>query len=52
MLGYLKNKGIEKAILNAQEYVKGFYKKLGFKQKGEVFIEAGIPHIRMFIDLI
>lgn len=51
-LCYLKDKGIEKAILNAQEHAKRFYEKLGFQQEGEIFVEAGIPHVRMFKDLI
>jgi predicted GNAT family N-acyltransferase len=34
-------------VLNAQTAVEGFYRKLGFAPEGEVFNEAGIPHIRM-----
>ncbi|MCX7654232.1 MAG: PatB family C-S lyase [Fervidobacterium sp.] len=33
--------------LNAQVQVKDFYKKLGYKQVGEEFLEAGISHVRM-----
>lgn len=44
---YLRKKGVKKAILNAQEYVIGFYEKLGFKKDGDVFEEAEIPHIKM-----
>ena len=47
-LDYLKEKGIEKAVLDAQEHAKKFYEKLGFKQEGEVFMEVGIPHVKMF----
>jgi len=39
--------GGEKIVLNAQIHVKGFYERLGYKQVGEVFVEAGIPHVRM-----
>ncbi len=30
--------------LHAQEYVTGLYAKFGFEERGEVFMEAGIPH--------
>lgn len=33
--------------IEAQEYAKGFYENVGFKQSSEVFILDGIPHIRM-----
>ena len=38
--------------LDAQDHARKFYEKLGFKQEGEVFMEVGIPHIKMFMDLI
>jgi predicted GNAT family N-acyltransferase len=28
-----------------------FYEKFGFEKKGEVFDEAGIPHVRMSLVL-
>ena len=34
-------------ILNAQESVIEFYKKLGYEAEGEKFVEAGIVHIKM-----
>jgi ElaA protein len=30
--------------LHAQDYVTGLYAKFGFEERGEVFMEAGIPH--------
>ena len=33
--------------MNAQQAVQGFYEKFGFEPDGNVFEEAGIPHIRM-----
>ncbi len=33
--------------LNAQVQAKGFYRRLGFAEEGEVFEEAGISHIHM-----
>ena len=31
----------------AQEYAKGFYESVGFKQSSDVFMLDGIPHIKM-----
>jgi predicted GNAT family N-acyltransferase len=44
---FLNTKDIPEIKINAQLYVKDFYQKLGFEQQGEVFEEAGIPHIEM-----
>ena len=33
--------------VNSQEAVIGFYEKCGFEQVGEMFVEAGINHIKM-----
>ncbi len=38
---------IDKVILDAQLPVIPFYQKLGFQTTGSVFMDAGIPHIRM-----
>jgi len=35
--------------LNSQKKVAGFYKKLGFKVRGDVFYEAKIPHYKMVL---
>ncbi len=37
--------------LNSQSYVASLYDKLGFIRRGEEFLEEGIPHIRMDLDL-
>lgn len=34
-------------FLNAQTYLQGFYKTLGFRVSGDEFLEDGIPHIPM-----
>ncbi len=39
--------GEEKQYLHSQLSAKGFYEKLGFKAYGDVYEEAGIPHISM-----
>ena len=33
--------------IEAQEYAKGFYESVGFKQSSESFMLDGIPHIKM-----
>ena len=33
--------------IEAQEYAKGFYESVGFKQSSDTFSPSGIPHIRM-----
>jgi predicted GNAT family N-acyltransferase len=38
---------IEEVVIHAQEYVMGLHKKLGFEPEGEIFEEAGIPHVKM-----
>lgn len=34
-------------ILHAQAHLERFYAGFGFERRGEGFIEAGIPHVRM-----
>ena len=50
---YIKNniKG-EKIELSAQMYLDNFYKDLGFYSKGEEYLEDGIPHQRMYFNLV
>ena len=40
-------KDVKQVVVNAQEYVKGLYRQLGFVQEGGIFDEAGIPHVKM-----
>ncbi len=55
VLNFLEKKAIElgakKIILNSQEYVKDFYINLGYLEKGNIFLEAGIPHIKMYKNI-
>tara|TARA_B100001250_G_scaffold183026_1_gene157526 strand:- start:478 stop:921 length:444 start_codon:yes stop_codon:yes gene_type:complete len=41
-----------KIELSAQKYLDKFYRELGFYVEGEEYLEDGIPHQRMFFDLI
>jgi len=51
IMEHAKNIGIKRIYLHSQTYIKDFYKKLGYKEIGDEFTEAGITHIEMFIDL-
>ena len=43
-----RGKGYGKRIdIEAQEYARGFYEQVGFRQSSEPFMLDGIPHIRM-----
>lgn len=33
--------------IEAQEYAKGFYERVGFRQSSDTFMLEGIPHIKM-----
>jgi predicted GNAT family N-acyltransferase len=46
-----KQNNVQEVVIHAQEYVKGLHQQLGFKQIGEVFEEAGIPHVKMIRQL-
>jgi predicted GNAT family N-acyltransferase len=43
----IASKHIPEVVINSQEYVKALYQKIGFVEEGRIFIEAGIPHIKM-----
>jgi len=39
--------GIKTIVLHAQLAASGFYQRLGYRRRGELFEEAGIMHIEM-----
>jgi ElaA protein len=41
----------DKIKIEAQSYAKEFYEKAGFKQVTEEFLEDGIPHIQMVLEI-
>ena len=50
---YIKNNYNNKSIeLAAQKYLDKFYTDLDFYSEGEDYLEDGIPHQRMFYDLV
>ncbi|MEL6221978.1 MAG: GNAT family N-acetyltransferase [Cyanobacteria bacterium J06627_8] len=50
-IAYVRNQGIPEIKINAQTHARVFYDKLGFEQHGDIFDEAGIPHIEMRLHL-
>lgn len=40
-------RGEREVMLHAQRSAEGFYRRLGFEQRGEAFEEAGIVHVEM-----
>ena len=46
-----RSQGMSRSVLNAQEYVKGFYASHGYVEHGGVFLEVEIPHIEMRKEL-
>ena len=43
--------GAARIDLEAQEYARGFYERVGFRQSSDPFMLDGIPHIRMSLYL-
>ena len=42
--------GHARLMLSAQDHLRSFYAAWGFQPRGEVFMEAGIPHVKMTLD--
>jgi YbgC/YbaW family acyl-CoA thioester hydrolase len=47
LMGEARSRGHSEVRLNAQSYVTPFYRKAGFVECGEEFMEAGIAHVEM-----
>lgn len=42
-----RTRGMLEVVLSAQTHAVGFYAKSGFIAQGDVYMEAGIPHVEM-----
>ena len=51
LIDYCKKRGFDNIYLHSQIDIVGFYKKCGFKTRGETFLEADIKHIEMFLSI-
>lgn len=47
LLDMARRSGMEELALNAQVPAVGFYRRLGFRQEGQEFLDAGLPHVAM-----
>ncbi len=47
LMAQAKSRGDGIVMLNAQQSAEPFYRKEGFVRVGEIFEEAGIPHVAM-----
>lgn len=50
-LNEAKRQGAKRVVIDAQTHAIGFYEKFGFKVISDEFMEAGIPHKKMELDL-
>ena len=50
IIDYAKQQHLPDLKLSAQVYATGFYERLGFRQRGDVYDDCGIPHIEMFLN--
>ncbi|MBF7017363.1 GNAT family N-acetyltransferase [Staphylococcus durrellii] len=41
----------KKIYISAQEHLKEFYKSFGFEQTSAMYLEDGIPHIEMILNI-
>ncbi|WP_229751976.1 GNAT family N-acetyltransferase [Marinithermofilum abyssi] len=44
---YARKLGMIRLVLNAQVQAQKFYESLGFQVEGDIFLDAGIEHIKM-----
>ena len=51
IIAYTKQLGASSLSMEAQMHAVRFYEKFGFKTYGEPFMDAGINHIEMRLDL-
>jgi predicted GNAT family N-acyltransferase len=51
MLGQARRRSMGRITLHAQTRAAGFYRRFGFSARGGEFLEAGIPHVEMTLDL-
>ena len=51
LLGRARELSLSRVTLHAQTHAAGFYRRFGFSECGEEFLEAGIPHFEMTLEL-
>lgn len=51
LLDFSKQQGIKEVTCHSRQNVNDFYHKIGFEIYGEAFVEVGIPHNHMRIEI-
>jgi predicted GNAT family N-acyltransferase len=51
LLDYARAHDYKQVDVDAQTYALPFYRSFGFVEQGEEFMDAGLPHIKMFLNL-
>jgi predicted GNAT family N-acyltransferase len=51
LLAEARAQGLSRVDVDAQTQAMPFYRSLGFVEQGEVFMDAGLPHIKMTLEL-
>ncbi|HZK39518.1 MAG TPA: GNAT family N-acetyltransferase [Clostridia bacterium] len=51
LIDIAKRENAKRITLDSQSYVVPLYKKLGFISEGDEFLEEGIPHFKMYMEL-
>lgn len=51
IIEYAKTQPVTEIYMHAQYYLLKYYQRLGFKCRGEIFFEADIKHIEMYMKL-
>jgi len=47
IVDFLSEKNVQVLLVHAQQQVQDYYLRFGFEPEGQVFEEAGIPHVKM-----
>lgn len=51
LLAYARNHDYQNVDVDAQTHAMPFYRRFDFSEHGEVFMDAGLPHIKMYLIL-
>ncbi len=51
LLEQARKRSMRHITLHAQAHAAGFYRRFGFNERGGEFLEAGIPHVEMTLEL-
>ena len=51
LLDRARSRSMTRSVIHAQTQAAGFYRRFGFSERGQEFLEAGIPHVEMTLEL-